>query len=120
MTNEEKLEAIRDRLPKEMVDENFSPEFLSIMTIYNYLDRFHKEGLIISPSMVTPKGKIFASICEEFDWQPSNQIIAMFVNEQIDESEREAIADMLINFRDDREKFLKLVKKLRGDLEGED
>lgn len=109
MTEEQKLQAIQERMQRS----DIGPEFLSVMTIHNYLNYLAEQGLVFAPCNVTPKGKHFAALCEEFDWKPSDEIIDEFITEYVEPENRESFSNMIYRFRDDRVALLEEIRNFK-------
>lgn len=104
MTQEDKFKGILERLKEKGTD--FDPKHISAMVIIGYLDDLQKLGLIQSAFTVNPSGYVIRSVCDEFEWQPSDEDIKEFVIGMVEAQERAPFAYMIKRYRDDREKFL--------------
>lgn len=112
MTTEEKTKAILERIKCEGVFDE-PEQTVSVMVIIHYLDQLSKLGLVECAFNMTEMGGKVASICEEFDWQPSDEDVLRFVNEMMEEPDRAAFAYMIKRYRDDREGLLEEIRKFR-------
>lgn len=117
MTDKQKFKAIVERLKADGWCDD--PDYISIMMIIHYLDQLQEHGLVTCAFNMTEAGKRVASICEEFDWKPSDKDIAKFVNEMVENDSKDGFFYMIKRFRDDREKLLEEVKKFK-ETNGED
>jgi len=117
MTIDETVKAILERLKLEGVFEE-PTQTISVMMIIHYLDQIQKLGLVECAFNMTPMGTKIAAVCEEFDWQPSDEDIARFVTEMVEEEDREGFAYMIQKYRDDREGLLEDIKKFRESEQG--
>jgi hypothetical protein len=104
MTQEDKFKGILERLKEKGTD--IDPKHVSAMVIIGYLDDLSKLGLIESAWNMQPSGLIVRSVCDEFEWTPSDEEIKEFVIEFVEAQERAPFAYMIKRYRDDREKFL--------------
>jgi hypothetical protein len=104
MTQEDKFKGIIERLKEKGTD--IDPKHVSAMVIIGYLDDLSKLGLIESAFTVNPSGHIVRSICDEFEWHPSDEEIKEFVISMVDEPERAPLAYMIHRYRDDLYKFI--------------
>jgi hypothetical protein len=111
MTTQKKIDAILERLKLENTDIN-TPH-ISMMVIIQYLVQLEKTGVIECGFAMTPLGSAVASVCEEFDWKPTDQDVFRFVNDMVEEKERLAFAFMIKRWRDDREKLLQEIKEAK-------
>lgn len=111
MTDKEKFDAIIERL--EGLGNNLTPKHLSVIMINGYLDILTREKILMGERLMTPMGENVLSICEEFDWRPSQEDIIEFVQEMVDVDNREALIILLVMYRDDPIKFLESSKKAR-------
>jgi len=107
MTQEEKLNAIRNRAGE--YGETMDPLHLSLMMVMGYMNALQELNLITTPFELPEKGKIFLSICEEFDWLPSDQEIDMFLKELVPGDIHTEIYGLICLYRDKREELLKKV-----------
>jgi hypothetical protein len=115
MTNEDKFKAIAERA--KITDKEIDGNYLSTMVIIGYLNDMADLKLIQTAFTMTSTGRNLRSICEEFEWKPSDKDIAAFVVGMVEEEDREAFAVLLTKYRDDREKFLEdyiTVRKMNG------
>jgi hypothetical protein len=111
MTNDEKFNAIIDRMKSFGID--LDPSHVSAMVIIGYLTNLTELGLIQTEFKITPLGKNVQSICEEFDWKPSNDDIKAFVMEMAEDTDRAPMMFMILKYRDDREGLIEEVKKFK-------
>lgn len=105
MSNEEKFKAIIDRL--KMHGWFDTPEFISVFMIIHYMQQLQQKGVIECAFTITDSGKNIISVCEEFDWKPSDNDIYKFVNEMIDESDRLPFIYLIKQYRDNKDSLLK-------------
>lgn len=113
MTTSEKFNAIMERL--KGLGEGFTPQHLSIIVINGYISVLTKKGVVTDGQYdVTQRGKDFIAICEEFEWEPSDQDIASYVKSMVTPSSQMAFATLLVRYRDDREVLFKDIKKNDG------
>jgi hypothetical protein len=113
MTTSEKFNAIMERL--KGLGEGFTPQHLSIIVINGYISVLTKKGVVTDGQYdVTQRGKDLIAICEEFEWEPSDQDIAAYVRDMVTPSSRKAFATLLARYRDDREALFKDIKKTMG------
>lgn len=101
MKRDEKFKAIIERIKAEGHD--FEPMHISAMVITGYLTSLSEKKIIESGYLTTPIGKMIVAICEEFDWQPSDEELVDFINGMIDMNERPAFLYLLKRYRDDRQ-----------------
>lgn len=119
MTKKQKYEAIIERLrnkgiefPKVEDNKKSSDEhYLSFMVILGYIRDMSDKGILNCEIVLADKGKDVSSICQEFDWKPSDNDIIGFVTEMIEEVDRKTIAYLIEQYRDNKEEFLKIIKK---------
>lgn len=111
MTNEEKFQGIIERMKK--IGEDLDPHHVSVMVIIGYLDALQKKGLIECAFNMTPVGNKIMSICDEFEWKPSDVEVRNFVNEMVDEQDRPAFGYMIKRYRDDREGLFEEIERFR-------
>jgi hypothetical protein len=100
MTKPEKIKAILARLKKENAD--IAEAHISAMVITGYLDDLAQAGIIESAFAMTPVGRSVRSICEEFDWKPTDEDLIAFVSNMVGPEERVGFLFMLKKYRDDR------------------
>jgi hypothetical protein len=110
MTTQEKLKAIIARVP---LDHDYTDEHISMMVITSYVNDLANLGLIMAAYEVTPLGKSVVAVCEEFDWQPTDEHIDMFVNELVAPEDRRAFRHFIREYRDNREVLIKKIKKFK-------
>lgn len=113
MTNDEKFKAIVERLKAE--GWCTEPSYISIMMIVNYLDQLRQKGVVDCAYNMTETGQKVAAVCEEFDWEPSDEDVFRFVNEMVEDTDKAAFAYMIKRYRDDKEKFLEEIKNNLGE-----
>lgn len=111
MTDEEKFKAIVARASLGGWADD--PMIISVMVIVYYLDQLKTLGIIDSVFKLTDTGKRVASICEEFDWKPSDDDITKFVNEMVDEEFRPSMERMIRRYRDDKNSLIEDVNKMQ-------
>ncbi len=112
MTEEEKLDAIYLRWPGE--DKLKDPNYLSFTVITNYMNILMEHGIIHGEVFqISEKGKDFASVCNEFDWKPSDDMIASFVSQFIRKKDQIKIGRLLMTLRDDGDRFKKFLNILK-------
>ena len=111
MTNDEKFQGILERL--KQTGSDFDPHHISVMVIISYLDDLQSKGLVECAFTMTPMGKKIATICDEFDWKPSDVEVRNFVDEMVENEDRLGFSYMIKRYRDDREGFFEEVKKFR-------
>lgn len=112
MTNTEKFAAIVERLKAEkwMIEENM----ISVMVIISYFDTFQSLGIAECPFNMTPIGKNAVAICEEFDWQPTDEHINQFITQLVeDKNSREPLTFFIKEYRDNREEFLDNIDRFK-------
>jgi len=80
MTKKEKLKAINERLKDLTLDNE---HMVSVLLIGHYLDKMAKKGLVEAPYSFTDMGSRVASICEEFDWEVTDEEIQQFCEELV-------------------------------------
>ena len=116
MDRQEKIKAIVERAKiLQKSDIEIDSAYLSMLTICGYIDKICSAGLMVeNPYKVTESGKDVIAICEEFDWQPSNEEINMFVIAMVPKPEQIPIAWMLTEYRDKREEFIEFSKKSKN------
>ena len=108
MTNEEKFNAIIERIKSKNID--LDPTHISAMVIIGYLIDLTKLGVIQTEFVITPLGKSVQSICEEFDWKPSDDDIKSFVMEMASKQDRAPMIFMILKYRDNKEGLLEDIK----------
>ena len=105
MTNEEKIKAIIERV--NLKYQSLSAEMIPVMVIISYIDKLSKKKVIDTTFdttfEITESGEFVSTICEEFDWKPSDSDIVDFVVAMVEESEREIFAVLIQRYRDDRD-----------------
>jgi len=117
MTEQEKLKAIRDRVP--LLDETITKHHISYMLLVGYLQVLNKEGMVTEGEYkITPIGQNVIAICEEFDWKPSDNDIKDFVREMMAPEDYLVFIHFLTRFRDDRNELLKDIRKFKDTTEG--
>ena len=110
MTKSEKIAAILARLKKENTD--IAEAHISAMVITGYLDDLSRAGIIESAYAMTPVGRSVRSICEEFDWKPTDEDLVAFVSQMVGPEERLGFLYMLKKYRDDRNGLLQEYKEI--------
>jgi hypothetical protein len=101
MNKQEKLTAILERLKEK--GASIDDGHISAMVIAGYLNDLGKLGLIESAFDLTDSGRMIRSVCEEFDWKPSDDEIKAFVMEMVEPKEQAPFMFMIRKWRDDRE-----------------
>jgi len=114
MTNDEKLKAIKERIP--ILDPSWGSEYISMMIITSYLDAMQKEGILETAHNITSMGKNVVAVCEEFDWKPTDEHVNMFINDMVEEQDKKAFRYFITQYRDNREQFLEKIKELKNNL----
>jgi len=109
MNTEEKVKAIRERVPT--LGDEYTAEAISMMVIFGYLRILTDNGMVMPSHDLTPTGKAVVAVCEEFDWKPSNEDIELFVNDMVEEENRPAFRHFITQLRDNREGLLDSLKK---------
>lgn len=110
MTKEEKFTEIINRLGEKAKD--FKPIHLSIIVIMGYLTTLEENGFISGGEVkVTTSGNDALSLCNEFDWTPTDSEIASFCKDMVEVNEIETILMMLLKMRDDKKSLLSSFKK---------
>lgn len=119
MNTLEKLKAIMERLkaPEGASKSDIGPQNLSFMLIMQYMDALSKLGLVDGTHGITQHGKDFISVCEEFDWKPTDEELLSFVEEMIPPQDRPAIFYFLTQQRDNPEGLKKKIQESK-DSEG--
>jgi len=118
MTNDDKFKAIVERLNAQ--DWCNTPLYISIMVIISYLVDLKERGLIDCEYEITELGKKITSVCEEFEWKPSDEHIKQFVNDTIDDSEKLAFECMICKYRDNKEELIKEINSIMNIEDGGD
>jgi len=111
MTNEEKFTAIIERL--KMNGQEFDSAHISTMVIIGYMNELAELGLIETAFTMTSAGKNVNSVCQEFDWKPSDQEIKDFVMAMVDEQDRHGFIFILQKYRDNKQRFMDEYNKFK-------
>lgn len=110
MTREEKLQIIKDRLGKPAA--SFTPFHVSMLIIIGYLETLRVNGIIADGEVETTSiGKDALSICQEFDWKPSDPEIVSFCKDMVSSEQLTPFVIMLRQMRDNPTEFLENAKK---------
>lgn len=117
MTEQEKLKAIKERVP--LLDETITAQHVSFMLIVGYLNALYKEGMVTQGEYgVTPLGENVIAVCEEFDWKPSDNDIETFIAEMTPPEDHEAFRHFLFQYRDNRIELMEKIKRFKDDFNG--
>ena len=112
MTDKKKFDAIVKRIRAEgWLDD---PNYISVIVIVGYLDKLEEAGLVTNVFNLSPAGKKIISICEEFDWKPSDAEIQVFVNEMVESSSKSEFVFILKQFRDNYNGLTEKLKKYKS------
>jgi len=109
MTKNQKYKQIIDRLKQQNIE--FDEGMLSCLIITSYLSKFQELNLLEGSVSITNMGRAVTSVCQEFDWQPSNQEITECVNVLVETNDNEKLIELLILYRDNPEQFLENYNK---------
>lgn len=115
MNTQEKFDAIMERLhaPEGATMEDIKPKNLTFMVLMGYMDILNKMGMVANTHGITDNGKKFISMCEEFDWKPTDDEILSFVEELIPPDQRSAIFYFLSQLRDNPDGLKEKVQKAK-------
>lgn len=111
MTDEEKFKAIVERLNAEGWCNN--PLMISVMVISHYLTKMQDLKLLECEFKLTENADKVLAVIEEFDWKPSDRDVYQFVNEMVDEEDREAFFFLIKRFRDDKNGLISEIEQFR-------
>jgi hypothetical protein len=113
MTREDKFKIIVDKLGDAAAE--FQSIHLSVLILMGYMETLFKNGIIHeSPVETTEIGKQALTLCDEYNWNPSDTEIVEFCQNMVDKSQLESFVIMLREMRDNQEKFLENAKKHIG------
>jgi hypothetical protein len=115
MTDEEKIAGMKAMAP-HLIGPDKERGFFSWIVFMGYLDYLIENGIITQGQyMMSSKGKDLLSVCDEFEWKPSDFELAAYVNHLFSESEdnKVKIIDMMMNLRDTPNGFRKMVKEIK-------
>jgi len=111
MTREEKFAAIVERVP---ILDGLTDSELAVFVIASYMDSLYKEGVIsYVPVEITERGKMAVSLCEEFDFNPTDAELDFFITGLTCPADWDLMKSILVQYRDDREAFLTKIRKFR-------
>lgn len=113
MTTDEKLKAIIDRVPVLHKDDD--AQYISMLVITHYMTVLRRLGLVIGSYEVTPLGEAVVAVCEEFDWKPTDEDIALFMEATVvADEDKGAFTHFVKQYRDNREELLEKIKKFKS------
>jgi len=107
MTKREKLKEITSRLKE--INVEIDTDMISCLVISKYCADFMKKNIIEGELIVSENGLKVVSLCEEFDWKPTNKEIKEYVDGLVSTEDNEKLIEMLIEYRDDSVGFMEKV-----------
>lgn len=112
MNRDEKYKNI---IAKINIPETLTQTHLSILMIVDYMRILFANGIINDePVKIQEGGSRAIAICNEFEWEPTDEEIASFCRDMVEEAEITVMFTMLKCLRDDKDKFLENAKKHIG------
>ena len=107
MTKKEKLEAITIRLKEINVDIDVN--MISCLVISKYFSDFQKKDLIGGELVMSDSGLRVVSICEEFEFHPTDKEIKEYIDELVSSDDNNKLIEMLIDYRDNPVEFMEKI-----------